>query len=234
METVVLVLMVLVCFNFMLKQTWCKLRSVIVIAMVAALFTGMIWPFAIEQSKTQIADWLADTELMLDISVVLSIEVVVQMSFCMLAVHISSSGRLKRRTVLAYRILRWFLGLLVFPVLFCILVTLIFSFPGVSFPLVAWSMAAGVLVLIPAGSLLLRHLLPEKEVRLEVLFLTNAMIAVLGIIATVNGRTAVDGITTVDWGALLGITALTLAGGILGWTGYLIKNNKRKSFNHKP
>lgn len=234
METVVLVLMVLVCFNFMLKQTWRKLRSVIVIAMVAALFTGMIWPFAIEQSKTQIADWLADTELMLDISVVLSIEVVVQMSFCMLAVHISSSGRLKRRTVLAYRILRWFPGLLVFPVLFCILVTLIFSFPGVSFPLVAWSMAAGVLVLIPAGSLLLRHLLPEKEVRLEVLFLTNAMIAVLGIIATVNGRTAVDGISTVDWGALFGITVLTLAGGILGWTGYLIKNNKRKSFNHKP
>lgn len=61
-------------------------------------------------------------------------------------------------------------------------------------------MAVGVLILISVGTLFLRYLLPEKELRLELLFLTNALTAILGIIATVNGRTAVTGISEVDWG----------------------------------
>lgn len=43
-------------------------------------------------------------------------------------------------------------------------------------------MVAGVLVLIPAGTFVLQRLLPEKELRLELLFLANALIAVLGVI----------------------------------------------------
>ena len=78
METVVFVLMILVCFNFMLKQTYRKLRSVLVISVICALFVGLMWPYAIEQSKTQIADWLANPALMLDTSVVLSVEVVLR------------------------------------------------------------------------------------------------------------------------------------------------------------
>lgn len=227
METVVVVLMILVCFNFMMKQTYRKRGAVAAIAVVAALFVGLMWPYAIRQSKTQIADWLADTQLMLDTSVVLTVEVVLQMAFCMLAAHVLTTGPVKKRTLWAYRALRWFPGILIFPVLFSGLVYLIFSFPGVSFPLIAWSMAAGVLVLIPVGTLLLRWLLPEKELRLELLFLTNALTAILGIIATVNGRTAVAGISEVDWGALAGLTALLATGGLIGWIIY--KNRRIKT-----
>lgn len=216
METVVCVLMGLVCFNFILKQTFRKWRSVAVISLVCALFTGLMWPYAIEQSKTQVADWLSNPSLMLDTSVVLTLEVIIQMAFCMLAVHVQSAGPLRRRTVWAYRLLRWFPGILVLPVLFCGLVALIFSFPGVSFSLIAWSMAGAVLVLVPAGSWLFRQLLPEKEVRLELLFLTNALIAILGIIATVNGRTAVAGTDRVDWTALAGLVLILVVGALLG------------------
>ena len=68
METVVVVLMILVCFNFMMKQTFRKRGSVAAIAVVATLFVGLMWPYAIQQSKTQIADWLANVQLMLDTS----------------------------------------------------------------------------------------------------------------------------------------------------------------------
>lgn len=209
METVVVVLMILVCFNFMLKQTYRKQWSVVTIAVICALFVGLVRPYAIEQSKTQIAVWLANPALMLDTSVVLSVEVVLQMAFCMLAAHVLTTGP-------AYRTLRWFPGILIFPVLFSGLVYLIFSFPGVSFFLISWSMAAGVFILIPAGTLFLRWLLPEKELRLELLFLTNTLTAILGIIATVNGRTAVAGISEVDWSALAGLIGLLVLGGLLG------------------
>lgn len=216
METVVVVLMILVCFNFMLKQTYRKQGAVMAIAVVSALFVGLIWPYAIRQSKTQIVDWLANPALMLDTSVVLSIEVVLQLAFCMLAAHVLTAGPVKQRTLWGYRALRWFPGILIFPVLFSGLVYLIFSFPGASFPLIAWSMAAGVLVLIPAGTLFLRWLLPEKELRLELLFLTNALMAILGIIATVNGRTAVAGVSEVNGEALAGLAGLLLIGGCIG------------------
>lgn len=191
MNTVVLVLMLLTAFNFLLKQTFWKSIAVSIIALVCALFAGMMWPYAIEQSKTQIADWLGNTALMLDTSVVLTIEVSLQMAYAMLAVHVANDYPVKRRTLLTYRLLRWFPGLLIFPVLFSGLVYLVFAFPGTSFTTLAWSYAALVLVAIPTGRWLLLYLLPEKELRLELFFLTNALVAILGIVATVNGRTSI-------------------------------------------
>lgn len=232
METVVLVMMIVVCFNYLLKQTWRKPLFVALSTVVCALFVGLAWPWAIEQSKNQIADWLADSALMLDMAVLLTLEVALQMTFCVVAAHIHTAGRVKPSVVWIYRLLRWFPGLLVFPVLFSLLVAAIFALPGISFPLTAWSLAAIVAVAIPLGRWALKHLLPEKEIRLELLFLTNALIAILGIIATVNGRTAVAGITSVDWPSLGGVMAFVAAGLLLGMAAFRIKqklmNKKQK------
>ena len=232
METVVLVMMIVVCFNYLLKQTWRKPLFVALSTVVCALFVGLAWPWAIEQSKNQIADWLADSALMLDMAVLLTLEVALQMTFCVVAAHIHTAGRVKPSVVWIYRQKRWFPGLLVFPVLFSLLVAAIFALPGISFPLTAWSLAATVAVVIPLGRWALKHLLPEKEIRLELLFLTNALIAILGIIATVNGRTAVAGITSVDWPSLGGVMAFVAAGLLLGMAVFRIKqklmNKKQK------
>ena len=54
METLVLVMMILVCFSFVLKQTFHGVKEIMIISVLVAFFVGMTWPFAIEQSKTQI------------------------------------------------------------------------------------------------------------------------------------------------------------------------------------
>lgn len=232
METVVLVIMIVVCFNYLLKQTWRKPYFVALSAVVCALFVGLAWPWAIEQSKNQIEGWLADSTLMLDLAVVLTLEVALQMSFCVVAAHIHTTGRVKPSVVWVYRLLRWFPGLLIFPVLFSLLVAAIFALPGASFPLVAWSLAAVVATMILLGRRVLKWMLPEKEIRLELLFLANALIAILGIVATVNGHTAVAGDSAVDWSALGGVMAFTVAGSLLGMAIFRIKqkrmNNKQK------
>ena len=223
METVVLVMMILVCFNYVLKQTYRKIYSVVFSSAVCALFIGFMWPYAIEQSKSQISDWLANSILMLDIAVILTLEVAIQMAFCILSAHIQTSGKVKSITIWAYRILRWFPGVLIFPVLFSLLVSAIFALPGVSFSLVAWGLAAIVFVVIPLDCWVIKWLLPEKEIRLELLFLANALIAILGVIATVNGQTAVAGISEVNWSALGGIVVLLMIGLIGGVIAYRIK-----------
>ena len=215
MQTLVFVLMLLVCFNFLLKQTYNKRWAVGITTLACVLWTGLSWPYAILQSKTQIA-------------VILSVEICMQLAFCLLAVHLMTGGTVPRRTLWIYRFLRWFPGFLIFPVLFSGLVALIFSFPGTSFSLLAWSMAGGVLLGIPLCTVLLRRLLPEKEIRLELLFLTHALTAILGIVATVNGRTAMDGTGDVDWKAFLGLSGLIVAGVFLGLLLYRYRLSKRK------
>lgn len=232
MKTVVLVLMLLTAFNFLMKQTFWKVIAVGIIAAICAVFAGLMWPFAIEQSKAQIANWLGNQPLMLDTSVILSIEVRLQMAYAMLAVHVANDYPVKPRTIVMYRFLRWFPGLLIFPVIFSGLVYLIFAFPGTSFQTIAWSYAAFILIAIPSGRYLLIYLLPEKELRLELFFLTNALVAILGIVATVNGKTSAAGISEIDWKALLGVIVIAMAGAVLGLIWWNIRSKrKEKSVN---
>lgn len=217
MYSLVVMLMILVCFNFIIKHTWHKWQSVLAQAAVAGIFTGAVWPFAVRQSRSQIEMWLSDSQLMLDTAVVVSIEVILQMAFCLLAARIMTSGRLKRSTILAYKILRWFPGVLIFAVLFSLTVFMIFSFPGVSFPVVSWCTGGAVTVIVAAGALGLKKLFPDKETRLELFFLSNVITAIVSVIATVNGQTAVAGVESVDYDALAGVLVLVAAVSLFGW-----------------
>lgn len=226
METVVKLAMVLVSLSFVLKLTGYKLRQLLLMALLCALFVGFSWQFAAEQSKTAIASWLSDRELMQDIAVLMTLDVALQMAYCLMAVNLMNSGRLGRRTVLLYKLLRMFPGIMVFLVLFSLLVSCLFAFPGVPFPLVSWLMAAAVLVMLPLAVLGLRKLLPEKEIRLELLFLSNALTAVLGVIATVNGTTASESVDSVDYPATAAVFGIVLLGAALGFLLYRIKSRK--------
>lgn len=163
-----------------------------------SLFVGMTWPLAIEQSKMQIAAWIADQKLMLDMAVLLSIDVALTMLFCVHHVDLKTSEHVSRRKWVFFIFLKYFPGLLVFPVLFSVLVMTIFLLPGVSFQVVAWVLAVVLLVLTPVFTYGLRWLLPERPIRLELLFLVEVLLGLMGIIGTVNGRTAVAGFNSFD------------------------------------
>lgn len=231
MEILVTVLMILVALSFILKQSFGKTWTVIAISATAAVFTGLSWPLAIEQSKSQISTWLADPALMLDTAVVLSVEIIIQISFCIMAVNLSAEGQMPKWKIVLYRILRWFPGVLIFPVLFSALVYAIFSFPGVDFRLTAWIMAAATVFLIPCGAWLFRKAVPEKDLRLELLFILNILTALFGIVGTVNGQTAVEGFSEVDWSASAGIALITLAGAACGLAWYVVRLKKKNGNN---
>lgn len=223
METAVTVLMILIALSFILKQSFNKPYAVIAAAAVLALFTGFSWPIAIEQSKSQISEWLANSSLMLDVAVIMSVELFLQMSFCLMSVNISAEGELPKWKIAVYKTLRWFPGILIFPVLFSALVFAVFALPGNDFRLISWSLAGIVLISVVSGAWLFRKLVPEKDLRLELLFILNALIAIFGIIATVNGQTAVEGISEVDWKASAGLAGIVLAGAAIGLVCYLVR-----------
>ena len=216
METVVLIIMLMVSFNFALKLTYHKAAGMIATCMLAALFAGLAWPLAVSQSKTQIADWLNAPDLMLDTSVILTVDVFFQVTFCVMMAKKIAGEKLSKAQGAIYTVAFWFPGLLIFPVLFALLVEIIFAFPGNDFSTLAWATAAFVLVAAPLLSYLIRFLLPERDLRLELMFVVNAITAILGIIATVNGRTAVKGTNNVEWDALAGFLLIMAAGAVAG------------------
>lgn len=226
METVVLIIMLMVSLSFVLKLTWHSPVGAAVTAALAALFVFFAQDAATAQSKTRIADVLADPALMLDISVVLTVDVAFQLLFCFLKAR-SLGSPLPRAAKAVAGVCLWVPGLLIFPVLFALLVEIIFSMPGADFTLVAASTAAA------AGSLLLAYgakaLIPEDDMRLELLFLVNVIIAALGIVATVNGRTSATPCGEVDAAALAATAALALAGAAAGCVIYRFTETKKIS-----
>lgn len=188
-----------------------------------SLFRGNDLAIRHRAVKTQIAAWIADQKLMLDMAVLLSIDVALTMLFCVHHVDLKTSEHVSRRKWVFFIFLKYFPGLLVFPVLFSVLVMTIFLLPGVSFQVVAWVLAVVLLVLIPVFTYGLRWLLPQRPIRLELLFLVEVLLGLMGIIGTVNGRTAVAGFNSFDALSLLGVIAIVIVGMAIGWGCYRIK-----------
>lgn len=212
METVITIIMILICCNFIFKQTFEKTIPVICTSAICALFVGMSWPYAIEQSKTQIADWLANNTLMSNIAVLIAIDVTLQMTYCILTTESYTSYKEKPIAKWKMAALKVFSGLQIFPVLFNILALMIFKLPGVPFSQTAWLLACSILFAIPLSAWTIRKLLPEKDIRLELIFHINIIIGLLSIISTINGRTAVAGVNEMNLNAFAGIMIMIIAG----------------------
>jgi hypothetical protein len=226
MEQLIFILMLLVGLNFVLKLTHHGPVGILLTALFVAAFVGLSCDAATEQSRTQIADWLADTDLMLDLAVVLTVDVVLHTGLYLLLAQRQYRAPMKRATRWLCVGLQWFPGLLIFPTLFSLLVSVIFLLPGADFGMVAWTLAATVFVVSAGLGFAFRWLLPEPELRLEVGFLLSCLIACIGVVATVNGRTAVQASGEVDLRTLGGVVAVLALGASVGYFGYLRKARK--------
>lgn len=211
MEIVVIVIMMMVGVSFMLKLSCHGWVGRLAIAILAAAFIILTCDAAASQSKTQIKEWLGEPELMLDMSVLLTIDVAFQICYCVMAAR-ALHDRLPKTQKVLLKATLWVPGLLVFPTLFAMLTELIFTFTGTDFASIAWGLAGVVAIALPLMAALTRWLIPEPEIRLEMIFMVNLLIATLGIVATVNGRTAAAGTSEVEWGALAGFAVILLAG----------------------
>lgn len=226
MEIIIGIIMLLVSFSVLLKLTYLPGWGRTVVSLVLAMFVGFSWDFAANQSKTQIAEWINNPELMLDIAVILTVDVILQIAFCITSSGLVSGERLSRSIAIIHAVCKWIPGILIFPVLLASLVEVIFSFPGFDFAIVAWILASVIFIISIATPYLIKIILPEKDIRLELIFMGNALIASLGIVATVNGRTSVTGTNSIDMETLGGVLSLFIVGASIGYILFTRKQNK--------
>jgi hypothetical protein len=70
------------------------------------------------------------------------------------------------------------------------LAQLFYALPGVSFNTISYGLAIAVFIFFPLLSWGFTKLLPEEDLRLEILFIVNLIVCMIGLITTVNGETA--------------------------------------------
>lgn len=225
MEIVVLIILLSVCCGMLLKLTFLPLWGRLLVCIACGLFAGLSWESAAGQSKTEITDWLQNPQLMMDMAVLITVDVFMQVSFCILDAKKIAGERLKKSEEVIRSLTLWVPGILIFPTLYALLVEVIFSFSGVDFAMLAWSLALAVIVVGMVVPFIFTSILPEPDLRLELIFMINAMISLLGVVATVNGRTAVDGGGNVEWKALAGVVLLLLVGVAAGYFIFKRKNS---------
>ncbi|MBD5358772.1 MAG: hypothetical protein HDR88_17590 [Bacteroides sp.] len=223
METVIILMMLLVSLSFMLKLTFMRPWQMVLEAALVALLIVFSIDIAVLQSKTQIEEWIQTPELMLNVAVIMTIDVALQIAFCISMV----GNNIGLREKILRNILLFIPGLLIFPVAFYLLVSMIFFFTGTDFYTVGYGLGFCLLILLPIMSIGLKYLLPDRSSRLELIFYLNCIIGMLGIIATVNGQTATMGVNELNLPALLTIIGIILIGYIIGFIMYKRKINKQ-------
>ena len=183
MDYVIPILAIFITLSFLLKVGLYPRWGTWLTALCCALFVLLITPWVTEQSKTAIAAFFASREKMLDVSVCITLEAAILITFC----FDCFSGMRTRDTAFKRSVtflLHLYPGLLIGGVLCYVLAELLFSFPGIDFNMLSWTVATTTFLLIGIGARLLQILLGDKALRLEILFIVNIFIVVLSIIAT--------------------------------------------------
>lgn len=172
MELIIHILMLFIVINCSFKLSFWKLWQTVIYSLIAGLFVAGTWQYAILQSKTQIADYLQNTEALQNMAIIITLESALCFGYCVAFLR----GLYGKKNLWWAELLRWYPSLLLFPVLFYYLTEAIFRLPGVDFSVTAWSLAGIVVIAIPLLSRLMKYLVPEDDLRLEVHFLVSLFI----------------------------------------------------------
>ena len=186
MQHILQILLFFILTGSLLRLSFWKLWQAALWGLLCAVFVVGTYQWAILQSKTQLSDFLNNTKIMQDAAVLITIESVLYFAFCFAELQ-AMFGVKKEKWWKP--LLCWYPGLLVFPALFYLQTQLIFAMPGTSFTTLSYLLAVIVLVSLPLLSRLIKWFCPEKELRLEVYFLVNLFVCLIGLITTVNGNT---------------------------------------------
>ncbi len=171
MESLVQLLMLLVCLVAVIKLSLAHQWLNLAFALVLAGFSLWIKDFCTEETIAGISMYIEQKSLRESMAILLTLESLVYMLYAFAP---------KKKVLALYP------SLLMFPILYYTETNLFFAFAGEDFFLVALVLALVVLSLFIALPYLIKWLVPEEEIRLELLFLSSIVMTVLGLLTTVD------------------------------------------------
>lgn len=211
-----LIVFVLLSCAFKLSQ-WGWTARIVFGALLAAF---VVWSerYAVQQSKTQLADYLANATALQNMAVVVTIDSVFCFgyAFCHFQ-DMYDTAQPRDRWWLT--VLKWYPSLLMFPVTFYAFTQTLFVAVGVDFSTTTWAFAIACLVGLPLMAEGCKWLVPERDGRVEMQLLAGCFVCVLGLISTESGKMVYKvQETSTDWHMIavaIGVFAVLFAVGMI-------------------
>lgn len=171
---------------FSLKQTFGGKVQTAVWAVVCGIATICFGNLAISLSKAEILALINNTSLMKDLAVIICLETALHIAFCIMAVRAEAEKGHGKNFKFVFTVLKWFPGVTIFPAAFFLLTALIFSIPGTDFDAIRYTVGGAIMLVLPAQSYSAAKILPEKDIRTELLFITSTLLAMASILLSMK------------------------------------------------
>ena len=212
MEPLIHLVMIMLVVVFLLRHSFNNIWANLIVASLSAISMIAVQPVLLNTSKTDISAILSNHEVLTNISLLISLEMALLVFWCFL-------GFAKSQSRLA-KILKWYPCFFILPILWYAQAQAIFFSPGIEFRQIAYISAAFALTILTAGPYLLRLLIPESEIRKELLFIISIIALLLTSIAPAQGTPLFPQTLEPGWVSLLTLVAVSA---ILAIIGYLCK-----------
>lgn len=188
MELVVQLLMLLVFWVSCLKLSHAPRWFVILYGVALGGFVYLSSDFASSQTRDSVASYIQQHSLREHITILVTIEAMLLVAFSFSELQSPEKSKMgaSRWHKWGRLLLRFFPPMLMLPTLLYLHTGLLFSWTGVDFTLLSLGLALATALSFAFAPGLLRYLLPEQELRLELLCLSSFFIFLLGLITTVD------------------------------------------------
>ncbi len=186
MEILIYTLIVFVLLSCAFKLSLWGWTARIVFGALLAAFVVWSEQYAVLQSKTQLADYLANVTALQNMAVVVTIDSVFCFGYAFCYFQDMYDTVQQRKWWLT--ILKWYPSLLMLPVTFYAFTQTLFVAVGVDFSTTTWAFAITSLIGIPLLAEGCKWLVPEKDGRIEMQLLSGCFVCILGLISTESGK----------------------------------------------
>ena len=179
----ILILISILCLGkiLMMASLFPKMWQKLALGVLCVASIGLFYPFAIETNKINIENLLMQQDRMMDMTLFFVIDLLLSIGFCRVIFAKINKQTIKKSTML----LAYLPSLMLFPVIFYLQINLSFLFIGTSFLLSTVFYAVFIFLLIFGGAYFVGKLLPEVELRLELIIIFSVLLFALIICCTV-------------------------------------------------
>lgn len=220
MELIIQFLMLLIGLVASLKLSHAPRWLSVLYALAVGGFVWFTGDLASSQTRASIGGYIEQRELREYIAILVTLESMIFVLFTFVSFR-RNQGQERQWPRLRYWVqqtMTFYPPLLVFPTVFYTQTILIFALPGVDFAQVSLGLALVLVAFFIMVPWLMHWLLPEREMRLELLFVSSLFIFILGLITTVDDRlTYAAPEYDLPWRGLLLALGLFVLCFLVGW-----------------
>ncbi len=183
MQTLIIILFILAFLSLTLQLSLIEKKfSTIIFYVLAVVILYFLYPYAIEQSYAKFKSLIQNAHIMSNIMVLQIVECLLGLLFSIFLIR----TYYKERVYKFFKFFNYFPGLIIFPAIFYAESAVFLNISGMDFQFLAIMIALVLPAIIIGMKIIIKFLIPEYDLRLELKFILHILQLVTAVIISIN------------------------------------------------